>query len=264
MSPVAPPISPCIAPMLSPLTISPNNSAAVLEELSSSIQGVASSPSNFVLHRTQCYCLARSYALAVDHVTQQLRCDGSVVLDLQPCLSELHHAMIQGHKFLQDCSFQDGWVRKALILAFTSEVQDVCLHDLEDDCLQLINALKHDITDWEHQLSQEDLPTNLQEEVMAQCYLARYLLQKLENESIVGASNDSLLECLWVDPLQFTIKQSIGHGAFATVHEVEWFGQRFAQKEFFGVDESFLGKEAAVQASLRFQVIALKEVAACE
>ncbi|KAI5074496.1 hypothetical protein GOP47_0010457 [Adiantum capillus-veneris] len=222
-----------------------------LQELSSSIQDVASSPSNFVLHRTQCCCLARSYALTIDHVTQQLHWNRSVVLDLQPCLSELHHAMLQGRKFLQDCSFQDGWVRKALILAFTSEAQDVFPHDLEEDCLQLINALKHDIADWEHQLSQKDLPTNLQEEVMAQCCLARYLLQKLENESIVGESNDSLLECLWVDPLQFTIKQSIGHGAFATVHEVEWFGQRFAQKEFFDVDESFFGKEAAIQGRLR-------------
>ncbi|KAI5074497.1 hypothetical protein GOP47_0010458 [Adiantum capillus-veneris] len=121
----------------------------------------------------------------------------------------------------------------------------------EDDSLQMINALKHDIAEWENQLSQKDLPTNLQEEVMAQCCMARYLLRKLENERIVGASNDRLLESLWVDPLQFTIKQSIGHGAFATVHEVEWFGQRFAQKEFFDVDECFFGKEAAIQARLR-------------
>ncbi|KAI5074501.1 hypothetical protein GOP47_0010462 [Adiantum capillus-veneris] len=271
-----------------------------LQELSSSIQHLASLPSNFVLHRTQCFCLARSYALAVDHVTQQLNHvlstsnDRSTTLNniLLPCLSELHHSVLQGHKFLQDCSFQDVWVRKALTLALTSEAQDVWLHDLvwclcvirhamrqlfseitelqdeafsslnaiwaeasqKDDSLQLISALNDNIALWEHQLSQNVFPTNSQEEVMGQCCLAKFLLEKLlkeNNYDDVSASNDRLLDCLWVDPLQFTIKQSIGHGTYAVVNEVEWYGQRFAQKEFFGVDASFFGKEAAIQARLR-------------
>ncbi|MCO5548481.1 hypothetical protein L7F22_001940 [Adiantum nelumboides] len=122
----------------------------------------------------------------------------------------------------------------------------------KDDSSHLIDYLKHDIAHWEHQLS--GLPRNLQEEVLAQYCLGKFLLQKLMKENnidAVGASNDSLLECLWVDPLHFTIKQSIGLGTFAVVYEVEWYGQRYGQKEFFGVDKSFFGKEAAIQARLR-------------
>ncbi|KAI5068346.1 hypothetical protein GOP47_0016691 [Adiantum capillus-veneris] len=276
-----------------------------LQELSSSIQLVASSPSNFVLHRTQCFCLARSYALAVHHVSQQLHwvlsaCDDWCLLEnLVPSLSELHHAMLQGHKFLQDCSFLEGWVRKAMILALSSEAQDVCLHDLvwclsvvhqalhqlpfavlkteddvfsslnatwadtsqKDDLMTLTDALAHNITKWEGHLSQESLPTHLQEEVKGQCCLARFLLRRLLREidfydaydgfHDASAAYDTSLECLWVDPIHFTIKEAIGHGAYAVVYEVEWYGQRFGQKEFFGVDESFFGREAAIQSRLR-------------
>lgn len=96
-----------------------------------------------------------------------------------------------------------------------------------------------------------DTLTKLKESEEANSRLAEFLFHKLANAGQGNEVDDDLPPCLWVDAHDFRFIQPLGQGAYSVVYEVEWRGERFASKEFFGVSKKTLGSEPVIQARLQ-------------
>ncbi|KAJ7516219.1 hypothetical protein O6H91_22G047900 [Diphasiastrum complanatum] len=64
-------------------------------------------------------------------------------------------------------------------------------------------------------------------------------------------SSFTIQDYLWIPPEQLAWQKPLGQGAYGTVHEVQWLGNRFAGKLFQTADNESFKREAAILSTLQ-------------